>query len=345
MWRIGLRVTVAGVCASSFVASASAAVRQETVSGFRGDIQSARQVVAACGAKASGCNADGLPADARVSGSAARPEFNADWEWLRDALVSAKKAPAQKRADAMQAAEDHLKELAAESSGGGSSADQATFEHAKQIAAGVLAGEEFRAAEGPSWLDRQIAKVEDWLERMFFGMANVGARNPWIAPLIEWICFGLAAGGLVFFVRRSLARQTLRIALSESAAMRGSDRDATDWARLAEERAAAKDWRDAVHCLYWAGIVSLESRQAWRPNPTRTPREYVRLLRPGSEAQRLLRDLTGRFERAWYGHGSVDEAEFRAAQASFAALRTAELRNRSIDATKVGSAHAAAGAA
>ncbi len=99
-----------------------------------------------------------------------------------------------------------------------------------------------------------------------------------------------------------------------------------DWARLAEERAAAQDWREAIHCLYWAAIVALESRQAWRPNPTRTPREYLRLLRPGSEAQRLLRALTGLFERVWYGHGEIGEAEYRAAQASFAALSAADLR-------------------
>ena len=158
-------------------------------------------------------------------------------------------------------------------------------------------------------------------------MNHLGEKIPWLAPLIEWSCFLLAAGGLVYFIRRSLARQALRIALGENAAAaQRNGRDTTDWARLAEERAAGGDWREAIHCLYWAVITSLEVRRAWRFNPTRTPREYVRLLSPHSPAQRALRDLTRSFERVWYGHGEATEAEFRSAQSNLAAIAAADLK-------------------
>lgn len=306
--------------------SAFAAETDETLAAFREQISAAQADVAACAAKASDCRPEVVPKDARVQAEGEFAAFHVDWQWLREALGSAQKGSAQKRGEAMRGAGEHLRELASEVDAPAGRMNAAAFAKVRNAANAVLARDEFRAAEGPSWLDRQIARVEDWIARAFMGMEGIGARNPWLAPLIEWGCFGLAAGGLVFFVRRSLARQMLRIALSEGAvAARRSDRDATDWARLAEERAAAGDWRDGVHCLYWAAVVSLEARQAWRPNPTRTPREYLRLMRPGSEAQQLMRELTALLERAWYGHGEVSEAEYRAARSSFGRIKTADL--------------------
>jgi len=75
-----------------------------------------------------------------------------------------------------------------------------------------------------------------------------------------------------------------------------------------------------VHCLYWAAIVSLESRRAWRHNPTRTPREYLRLLKPGSAQQRNLRGLTKIFERVWYGLREGGAEEYAEARGMYEAL-------------------------
>jgi hypothetical protein len=72
--------------------------------------------------------------------------------------------------------------------------------------------------------------------------------------------------------------------------------------------------------LYWAAIVLLEARRAWRHNPTRTPREYVRLLKPGSARQRALRGLTQVFERVWYGLREADAAEYARAREMYEAL-------------------------
>jgi hypothetical protein len=63
--------------------------------------------------------------------------------------------------------------------------------------------------------------------------------------------------------------------------------------------------------------VLLESRRAWRHNPTRTPREYVRLLKPGSAQQQGLRKLTQIFERVWYGLRDADESEYAEARALY----------------------------
>lgn len=326
--------------------AAGEATRAVPVAKFQQQIAAARQRVAACEAAAANCNMGDLPTgEEKVTGGAAAAEtaavgaaaagsatagtaaYPVRWEWLRTAVDTAKASSAADRKNSMEAAQAHLASWATEVGSVPTAAEQTRFGQVRTAANGVLARGEFRAAGSPSWLDRQMGRLLSWFFNLFTGMAEIGTRNAWLAPLVEWSCFLLAAAGLLYFVRRSLQRQSLRIALGEGAARaRHTERDAADWAGLAEQRAAAADWREAIHCLYWAAIASLEARRAWRFNPTRTPREYLRLLRPGSEAQRALRGLTREFERAWYGQGAATESEFRAAQVSFAAIQGADLQ-------------------
>ncbi len=289
---------------------------------FAAQVTVAQGAAHACAVSAAACHAASLPDQERVS-DAPTGAFTVSWRWLEDALTAVKSAPAAQRIQAMQAVSAHLTELAAEA-GTDVGEPPAAIGRARAAANAALARPEFRADQGPGWIERQIAHVEDWIMGLFTGMDRLGKRAPWLAPLIEWGCFGLAAAGLLWFVRQSLARQALRISLADSAALgpRGN-RDSADWARMAEERAAARDWREAVHCLYWAAIAGMESRRAWKFNPTRTPREYLLLLPPNSDAHRALRALTRSFERVWYGREEAGEEEYRAALASFRALETA----------------------
>ena len=68
----------------------------------------------------------------------------------------------------------------------------------------------------------------------------------------------------------------------------------------------------------------METRRAWKPNATRTPREYLCLLRPGSAAAVALRDLTRVLERVWYGNGTADASSYESALHSFRALEAAK---------------------
>ena len=312
-----------GTVAAPAAAGAGVAL---TVQAYEAEVAAAQRTAVACGLSASACDAGGLPADGAVR-KADGAVFQVNWRWLQDSLAAAKTASAANRIAEMRVVGQHLADLAAEAAGTAGAGDEAGFARARAAANAVLARGEFQADTGPSWLDRQIARLQDWLGRLFMGLGHVGERNPWLAPLIEWSSFLLAAGGLVYFIRRSLARQALRITLGENAALAQRDGlDATDWARLADEQAARGEWREAVHSVYWAAILALETRRAWRPNPTRTPREYLRLLRSGSEAQRALRLLTRSLEQVWYGHSEATEAEFRSAQASLSSIRAADLQ-------------------
>lgn len=289
---------------------------------FVQQLADASHVITDCANTVASCSGNALPNRERVQG-APDGDFVASWAWLRYELTSAKTAQPADRVGRMRRAQAHLSVLAAEVTRA-QTVPPPEFAIARAAAQRALARPEFRADTGPSWIERQLARLQDALLRLFVGVGRFGATVPWLAPLIEWGCFGLAAIGLLWFVRRSLSRQALRISLAEGAALsRSGDRDPAEWTRLADERAAAQDWRDAVHCLYWASIALLEGRRAWRPNTTRTPREYVRLLKPGTEAHRALRDLTRLLERVWYGNLPGDEADYRAAKTLFHELDAA----------------------
>ena len=124
---------------------------------------------------------------------------------------------------------------------------------------------------------------------------------------LEWLLFLAAATGLLVWVMRTVQRQRLRVALGDEPCKQTAwARETEDWRRQAEQEATKGAWREAIHAIYWAAIVHLERRRAWRHNPSRTPREYVRLLKAGSAEQRELwraERLAARF--AAFGSGAT----------------------------------------
>jgi hypothetical protein len=298
----------------------AAGLKDISVEEFRADVTRLEGVVAGCAASASECNAEAVGDDVLV-GELAKGGFEEHWQWLRATLDEAKTAKAEERATLLRGADGQLSELAQESAATPNAQQQQSFSRAREEANVVLSQAEFQRGGGPTWWDRTKARMLEWLERFFNGVVQVGSAAPWLGTLLEWVFFVGAAVGLLFFLLRNAARQRLRISLEDTALRTtGWDREAEDWAQWAEENAAAGEWRDAVHCLYWAAIVSLEGRRAWRHNPTRTPREYVRLLKPGSAQQQNLRSLTQIFERVWYGLRETEAAEYAEARALYERL-------------------------
>lgn len=289
-------------------AACAAGLKNASVEAFHADVMRLQGVVAGCAAAASSCNVESVGDDVQV-GDPAKGGFEEHWEWLRIALKDAKIAKFGGRATLLREAENQLAEMARESAP--VAGTQKEFEHERTVANTVLAQPEFQRDGGPTWWDRAKARMLAWVRRFFEGVVEVGSTAPWLGTLLEWVFYVGAALGLLFFLLRNVARQRLRVSLGGEA-LRGAawESEAGDWAQWAAQHAEAGEWREAVHCLYWAAVVSLEARRAWRHNPTRTPREYVRLLNPGSAQQQGLRSLTKIFERVWYGLREADEAEY-----------------------------------
>lgn len=224
-----------------------------------------------------------------------------------------------------------------------SSADAATlaneaanFKHAREVADRVLRQPQFQHDLASSWWEQKKLALDRTLGRIFSRVVRIGKAAPWLARLLEWLLFGGAALGLLYFVLRELRRQRLHVSLTGNVIQAEAfTREADDWSQRAAAFAQQSQWRDAVHCLYWAAIVLLESRRAWRHNPTRTPREYVRLLRPGSPQQAGLRSLTQIFERTWYGLRETTGEEYAQARALYDGLVTASSLGASLKAERL----------
>jgi hypothetical protein len=286
---------------------------------FRATVAQMQSLSAACAQTATACDATKVSARQQVGAESSAGSFAMDWGWLRSAVKTSHDAKPEDRQRLMQASASRLAEMQQEL---GTAAGSGDFAKARGLTNTILAGKEFAArSTQETWWQRTTRRFWEFVERLLNGVGSLGEHLPWLGTALEVLLFVAAGAGLMVFVFRSLGRQRLRVSLSEGAAQAGVwDKESEDWARLAEASAEAGDWREAVHGLYWAAIVHLEARRAWRHNPARTPREYVRLLKEGSEQQRLLRGLTQLFERAWYGLTEPDREEYSRARAMFDGL-------------------------
>jgi Domain of unknown function (DUF4129) len=186
----------------------------------------------------------------------------------------------------------------------------------------VLAGKDFRNLEEPSARDSMMEKVNNWLNRLFENAARIRAHSPWVGRLIVWgfilaVCVALA-WGLIQLERRWRVRLVPDDrAPAPSAA---SARDWQLWLEDARRAAAAGQWREAIHFVYWASISRLESRRLWPADRARTPREYLALVAADDPRKSGLAQLTGSFERTWYGGRAAAEGDYRHAEELASAL-------------------------
>ena len=282
-------------------------------------------LVAACQARPAACESTAVGDDLRVTpGSPAQP-YTVRWNWLRNALDSAKDARLEDRSDLLAQAQarlvaDHAEALTVNPSDSSDpQALAAQTANARARADAILRGSEFSRVRQQGYLEQKLALLRLWLDRLLMGAAILVPHSPWVGLALEWGALALAAAGLIAWAFR-VGRQQ-RVALAPIPESAGWQQESDNWAERARLAAAAGDWREAVHCLYWAAIVMLEGQRLWRANRARTPREYVRLLEPGSPKRTALTGLTTVFERIWYGLRPAAEQDYRQAESLLGQLR------------------------
>lgn len=186
----------------------------------------------------------------------------------------------------------------------------------------VLAGRDFRNLESPTARDSALEKLGDWLNRIFNSVAKLQARSAWVGRVLVGgfilaVCVGLV-WGLLQLERRWRLRLTPETGPPAPGA--ASARDWQLWLEDARRAAAAAQFREAVHFVYWAAISRLESRRLWPADRARTPREYLALVAPEDPRKTGLATLTGSFERIWYGGRPACESDYLQADELAAAL-------------------------
>jgi hypothetical protein len=293
-------------------------IQSVTSAQYKEHLDRLKTLVETCEKLPAECDAKKVGDDDRVEGGG----FQTRWSWLRDVIASAHNPAQADREKLLQEAAARLQEdasLAAESS----SPPGPSFQRARKQADDVLARPEFQIVQEESYFTRALARFQQWLDEVFGGVSRFGKRSPWLVPLMEWGTMTLAAVGLLTWVFRTMQRQRLAVRIESTASAGIWQKESDNWAELARAEAEKKNWRAAVHCLYWATIVMLEGRKLWRQNRARTPREYLLLLEPGSSVQQALRTMTKIFERIWYGLRPAAESDYARALELFDQLRCA----------------------
>lgn len=176
----------------------------------------------------------------------------------------------------------------------------------------VLSRREFHSVQGPSWWDEQWAKFKHWLADLWdrlFGNLHVSKS---VGSAISWTLIGFAFLVLVWLIARNLLAQSRAFGLHLQAPVR-THQSSREWANAAIAAANSGDFREAIHCAYWAAVYRLDEAGVWTLDPTRTPREYLRLLKQDVPQRPAMREITRNFEVVWYGTKPASAGDFRLA--------------------------------
>jgi Domain of unknown function (DUF4129) len=162
----------------------------------------------------------------------------------------------------------------------------------------------------PTLWERLRDEFLGWLNRRLNAISGSQASqfivNLLLVSLIVVIC-----GGMIWWFARKV--QSQRLMLTPPAPTDPSAPSSLDWQQWLDEGksfAQARQWREAIHRVYWSAISRLESRGFWPADRARTPREYLTLLGAHPETLADLRPLTRSFEHTWYGHQAAGQPEF-----------------------------------
>jgi Domain of unknown function (DUF4129) len=172
----------------------------------------------------------------------------------------------------------------------------------------ILAGPEFRAIHGPTWLDRLQQGVLRFFERFIHLHAS---SFPALANVLIYGLVGLAAALVIVWMYRTMERRVPENVDLGFSGIEGRERKRWNgWLADARAEADGGHWRDAIRLAYWCGIAFLEAKGTWRPDNSRTPREYLRALPASSEYTPPLQALTRLLEHVWYGRAPADASAF-----------------------------------
>lgn len=279
-----------------------------SVDDYRKHLDQLRALVADCGRVVTACDPLKVGSDDRVHPAQGQP-YAVRYGWLRDLLDDGDPASRRLRGELLPRAEQRLSEEEEEL--GYPKTAAALTQHDRAQRDQVFATKEFQVVTEYSWRERVSAWISDKLSRLFGGAASLGRMAPWLGSALEWGSLILALALLVLWAYRTLDRQRTSLGkLTGDVARREAMEASRAWAELAQTHAANSEWRDAVHCLYWATIVLLEERRTFRRSETRTPREALQLIKVSSELREPLHEQTSALERIWYGFADASQVDY-----------------------------------
>jgi uncharacterized protein DUF4129 len=167
---------------------------------------------------------------------------------------------------------------------------------------------EFREVSGPSRWDLLRARVIRWIALNILRLLSMLHLSQKTGNAIVWGALFLAVVLLFYVAYRWLLRSSGDASFRAEGEPTASD--ARHWVQDALAAADRGDFREAVHCAYWASVAHLEDLRILPRDRARTPRESLRLLDQHPKEQGILRTMTRSFELIWYGYRPVSASDW-----------------------------------
>jgi len=172
----------------------------------------------------------------------------------------------------------------------------------------ILGRGEFQDSSGPSAWDLMKARINRWILEQIIRLFRVLHLSQKTGNGIAWAVIFAAVVLLFYVLYRWLSKSTKTETFR--AEVEASPSDARHWVQEALAAADRGDFREAVHCAYWAAVAHLEDIRILPRDRARTPRESLRLLDQHPKEQGLLQTITHSFELIWYGYRPVSATEW-----------------------------------
>jgi hypothetical protein len=238
--------------------------------------------------------------------------FAVSTAWLDSALGEIQAHP-QKAAPVWRAIGQRLEFLSAQAEALEAPAATPSPGRARERLDAIFRRSEFRGMAGPGalarWWRRVTDRIGEWIDRLISRL-HLGALT---GNMVAYVLIGVAVVLLAVWLWRSLAGRTRQLELEFEPAEPA--RDARGWAAEALAAAERGEYREAIHCGYWAAVAHMEGLGTVPRDRSRTPRELVRLVELRSGERGPFRELTGRFERVWYGYRAPTAADWESVKA------------------------------
>jgi len=176
----------------------------------------------------------------------------------------------------------------------------------------ILKRGEFQEARGPSAWDLLRARMNRWILEHVIGLLNLLHISEKTGNAMAWAVI-IVAVMLLFYVVYgwlSKAERSTRF----RAEVEPVANDVRQWVKEALVAAERGDYREAVHCAYWASVAHLEDIRILPRDRSRTPRESLHLLERHPEEQGVLQAITRSFELIWYGYRPASAGDWAGAK-------------------------------
>jgi Domain of unknown function (DUF4129) len=224
---------------------------------------------------------------------------------ISDALRQIEHDPKKGAAVLLEARLKEMRRQAEQLQSPGSIVDTAPAESKLQ---NILKRSEFQAAAGPSPWEMIRARINRWIFEHLMRLLSLLHISERTGNTIAWSVI-FAAVVLVFYgFYRWLTKSAKTVNFHAEVEPVASD--ARQWLQEAMAAADRGDYREAIHCAYWAAVAHLEDIRVLPRDRARTPRESLRLLDDHPKEQSVLQSVTRSFEFIWYGYRPVSAAEW-----------------------------------